>query len=303
MEHVYWSDRGQQVQAETQEGGSIDAQFIGVARLGSAQLGPRFTVLIQVRGRAWVESKEGRFRLAAGDWLALDKESRPLIQTERDGLTIGLALGTDTPRQMARYVDAALYAGRGRIDRRDLRTALRLWRDAADRVTRPDVGATIAMRPLLLHVASIQRDLGERVARCPGRSRTRKRQVFGRLQRARLYMEGNCDRIVRISELAELTSFSSWYFSKTFQSLYDESPQAAAARMRLEHAARLLRESELMIGEVAAASGFDNCCSFARAFRARFGMSATRYRAAGAARTHSAKSSDVARKAMLRHGT
>jgi len=33
-----------------------------------------------------------------------------------------------------------------------------------------------------------------------------------------------------------------------------------------------------MIGEVASASGFDNCCSFARAFRARFGTSATRYR-------------------------
>ncbi|MBZ4040605.1 helix-turn-helix domain-containing protein [Novilysobacter selenitireducens] len=303
MEHVHWSDRGQQVQADPSESGGTATQFIGVSRLGSAQLGARFTVLMQVRGSSWVESKEGRFRLTAGDWLALDKESRPLIQTDRDGLTIGLALGTDTPRQMARYADAALYAGRGRVSARDLRTALRLWRDAADRVAKPDADAMVAMRPLLMHLASIQRDLGDRVARCPGRSRTRKRQVFGRLQRARLYMEGNCDRIVRISELAELTSFSSWYFSKTFQSLYDESPQAAAARMRLEHAARLLRESDMMIGEVAAASGFDNCCSFARAFRARFGTSATRYRAAGSARTHSAKSSDVARKAMLRHGT
>jgi AraC family transcriptional regulator len=33
-----------------------------------------------------------------------------------------------------------------------------------------------------------------------------------------------------------------------------------------------------MVGEVASASGFDNCCSFARAFRARFGTSATHYR-------------------------
>ena len=72
------------------------------------------------------------------------------------------------------------------------------------------------------------------IPRCPGRSRSRKRQVFGRLQRARLYLEGNCDRVVRISELAELTSFSSWYFSKTFHSLYEESPQAASARMRLD---------------------------------------------------------------------
>ncbi len=40
----------------------------------------------------------------------------------------------------------------------------------------------------------------------------------------------------------------------------------------------LLRDTDMMIGEVASASGFDNCCSFARAFRARFGASATQYR-------------------------
>ena len=32
---------------------------------------------------------------------------------------------------------------------------------------------------------------------------------------------------------------------------------------------------------VAAASGFDNCCSFARAFRARYGQSASRFRENG----------------------
>ena len=56
--------------------------------------------------------------------------------------------------------------------------------------------------------------------------------------------------------------------------------------------------------EVAAASGFDNCCSFARAFRARFGTSASRYRTASAAsRTDSAKSSGVGRKAVVKTGT
>lgn len=111
-----------------------------------------------------------------------------------------------------------------------------------------------------------------------GRSRSRKRQVFGRMQRARLYLEGNSHRVVRIGELAELTNFSSWYLSKTFQSLYEESPQSLSARLRLERAADLLRDTDMMVGEVAAASGFDNCCSFARAFRARYGQSASRWR-------------------------
>lgn len=36
----------------------------------------------------------------------------------------------------------------------------------------------------------------------------------------------------------------------------------------------------MMIGEVAAACGFDNPCSFARAFRTRHGSSASAYRTA-----------------------
>jgi len=98
---------------------------------------------------------------------------------------------------------------------------------------------------------------------------------------ARLYLEGNSHRVVRIGELAELTNFSSWYLSKTFQSLYEESPQSLSARLRLERAADLLRDTDMMVGEVAAASGFDNCCSFARAFRARYGQSASRFRENG----------------------
>jgi len=117
------------------------------------------------------------------------------------------------------------------------------------------------------------------------------------MQRARMYLEGNSHRVVRIGELAELTNFSSWYLSKTFQSLYEESPQSLSARLRLERAAMLLRDTDMMIGEVASASGFDNCCSFARAFRARFGASATQYREMPVAlKPDSAKSKDGSRK-------
>lgn len=81
-----------------------------------------------------------------------------------------------------------------------------------------------------------------------------------------------------MEDLARMANFSSWYFSKAFHALYGESPQALCARLRLERAAHLLRSTPMMIGDVAAASGFDNCCSFARAFRARYGIPASEYR-------------------------
>ena len=299
MESTQWADRGQILQPEMAEPGQ--AGCIGVARLGSVHLeNGGFSIWLQIRGSSWVEAKEGRFQLQRGEWIALEKDSRPLVQSDRHGLCIGLSLGGDVLRALGRLSDGTLYAGRGQLDRHDVLVALRLWRDAAARMPAADIGQ---LRPLLLHLIGVQRDLAARVPRCPGRSRTRKRQVFGRLQRARLYLEGNSDRIVRISELAELTSFSSWYFSKTFLSLYDESPQAAAARLRIERAAELLESTSMMIGEVAAACGFDNCCSFARAFRARYGQSATRYRSASVtSRADSAKSSGARGKAARAAG-
>lgn len=305
MEQVLWADRGQSLQREPTD--SIPGnRCIGVSRLGNAQLsGAQFSLWVQIRGASWVDGREGRFQLRRGDWIAFDKESRPTVQSGRNGLCLGLGLNADVLQTIDRFADSGLYAGRGRIGIRDARIVLRLWRAAARRLDQAD--DVNVLRPLLLQLAGIQQDLATHAQRCPGRSRSRKRQVFARLQRARLFLEGHSDRVVRIGELAELTSFSSWYFSKTFHALYGESPQATAARLRLERAADLLRHSSMMIGEVAAASGFDNCCSFARAFRARYGTSASGYRNAPAtttatvlhmpSRTDSAKHTGVTRKA------
>jgi len=293
MRQLSWVDRGQVVSFEKQYEDGPRPNCVGVARLGSLQTSATvFTVWMQLRGSAWVESKEGKFRLYQREWIAFEKESRPLIQAGRDGICIGVALDADALRMLGMLADCSLYTGRGRMGRGEARMALRLWREA-----QASGGDAQALRPLLLHVASLQRILSDGVQRCPGRSRLRKRQVFGRMQRARMYLEGNSHRVVRVGELAELTNFSSWYLSKTFQSLYEESPQSLSARLRLERAAMLLRDTDMMIGEVAAASGFDNCCSFARAFRTRFGVPASRYReCAGILPPDSAKSAGGSRK-------
>ncbi|WP_305804171.1 helix-turn-helix transcriptional regulator [Stenotrophomonas sp. YIM B06876] len=295
MQQVSWVDRGQAVSFDKQVDDVPRPRCVGVARLGSLQSsGTSFTVWMQLRGSAWVEAKEGKFRLRQLEWIAFEKESRPLIQAGRDGLCIAVSLDAEALRALGALADCSLYAGRGRMTRHEARLALRLWREA-----KAGQAGVFALRPLLLHLASLQRELSDGIQRCPGRSRSRKRQVFGRMQRARMYLEGNSHRVVRIGELAELTNFSSWYLSKTFQTLYQESPQSLSARLRLERAAMLLRDTGMMIGEVASASGFDNCCSFARAFRARFGTSATRYRhAVETLPPDSAKSTNPSRKSI-----
>jgi AraC family transcriptional regulator len=276
------ADRGAAVDLDTR---ADAARWLVVAHAGSLHHhGLGVSVWIQLRGATRVTAREGRFDLRRGDWLVLDRDSFPELQADREGLTLGLVY---SPQALRQKWCNELLPGLGRMRVADLRIALRLWRNGAmpgsghaSRGHAPRDGAPHdrALQAATAHLASLQHEYDATIARCPGRSIARKRQVFMRLQRARLFLQGHCDRVARLGELAALTHFSSWYLSKTFHEIYGESPQSASVRLRLERACELLAASDCSIGEVGVACGFDNSCSFARAFRARYGATASDYR-------------------------
>ncbi len=271
-----FADRGSAVDFES-VAGACTARWPAVARLGNLRTaGGGFSIWMQLRGRTRVVAREGSFHLKPGEWLALDRDSAPELQAGRHGATLGVLFPADTGGRGR----GELLPGYGRMSARDLRIAMRLWRNGADapRACSGDESTGRALQSMLLHLSALQREFDGGISRSPGRSVRRKRQVFGRLQRARLFIEGHRHRVVRLTELAELTSFSSWYLSKTFHDIYDESPQAASVRLRLELACELLAGTDRSISEIGAACGFENSCSFARAFRTRYVTTATAYR-------------------------
>lgn len=282
-------DRGQSAELEGDGGVSERTHLVLAARAATASIGPGMASFwLVLRGQAELVGREGRFRLHAGEWISLERGSRPWLHAGRNGLVIGLALPLAAQRQLQHALQCALYLGRGRVSRQGRRRYLRLWRRtggfrmAGSHRTTADP-ATLAN--LVWQVCALQDGFSRLVDQCPGRSLRRKQQIFARMQRARLYLEGNMDRAVRIAELAELSNLSVWYFTKTFHALYGEGPQAAAARLRLAHATELLSDTRLSVGEIGAACGFMNNCSFSRAFRSRYGTppSAFRVRAEAAA--------------------
>ncbi|MDQ2701694.1 MAG: helix-turn-helix transcriptional regulator [Pseudomonadota bacterium] len=219
------------------------------------------TVLwLVLRGQVRVTSREGDFILGARDWIALGADSAPQALAGSGALLLGVDLSRAAGRP-------PLLPGRGRLGRGERRQALAIWRAH---------GAG-----LLAFLDTLQADLAAGADRCPGHSQRRKRQVLLRMQRARLCLEGQADGGLRIAELASRINFSPWYFSKVFHAVYGIGPQQFAASMRLERASRLLATTTLPVTEVSAACGFDNPCSFARAFRARFGMTASEHRLRG----------------------
>lgn len=275
-----WSDRGAAHAAGGPVPGDESPTLMMASRGGSlALVDAAASAWLVLRGSAGIECREGRFMLSCGQWIVLERDSRPLLHAAADGLVVGVALSSRM--QSLAAVEGGLFPGLGAMTPGTRASALRLWRRCAPFV-RNGAGQheveRLRIEPLLRLLAAQQAGYRDLIDRCPGRSLQRRRQVFARMQRAWLYMAGNLDRPVRIPKLAGLGSVSVWYFTKTFQALYGEGPQAASTRLRLAHAARLLQGTRLSVGEAGAACGFENNCSFSRAFRARFGMPPSLYR-------------------------
>lgn len=248
-----------------------------------------FAFWLQLRGHAQLVAAEGSFRLRAGDWLALDRGSMPEVQGERHGLTLGVLLTPDLMHGVLDRTDRGLLTGRGRLALAERRTVLRLWRQCAARHDGTDPAAAMrALKPLLQQLQLAQQPFAELIERCPGRSFHRKTRIFSRIQKARLYLEGNPQRMLRIEDLMELTRFSSWWLSKTFHAVYQETLQKASMRLRMQRARELLQHSRLSISELAEACGFHDPCSFARQFKAWHGETASTWRLRNAVSTEGA---------------
>lgn len=88
------------------------------------------------------------------------------------------------------------------------------------------------------------------------------------------------DRTLTVGQLAAQTGYSADYLSNLFSIATGEHLSAFINRLRLERAARLLRESTLAGKEIAWACGFASPSYFIRAFRAHFGQTPRTWRQA-----------------------
>ncbi|MCH1909671.1 AraC family transcriptional regulator [Stenotrophomonas sp. Y6] len=278
---VLWLDRGDT--RELEQVGDADLPLLAtLARGASLALGAaEASFWLVLRGELDIAARAGAFRLGVGQWIHFDRGAHPLLHAGERTVAVGLVLPAALQMRLLRSPQLALFPGRGSVTGLARRLLARRWRAVLGRPGR-GMQATPADRwqveRLLRALAGLQQGQQALIARCPGRSLSHRRQVYARMQRALQYIEGHTHRVVRIGELAELSSMSVWYFTKTFRAVYGECPQATSVRLRLASSARLIRDTSLSITEVGAASGFENNCSFSRAFRTRFGVTPSLYR-------------------------
>ncbi|AVO37945.1 helix-turn-helix domain-containing protein [Pukyongiella litopenaei] len=99
------------------------------------------------------------------------------------------------------------------------------------------------------------------------------------LDRLQTMLDGNLERQVSVTEMAEFAGVSRHHFSRRFKAATGRSPLQFAIMRRLAHAAELLEQEQTCnILSVAQRVGFDNPSHFARTFRQHFGVSPRRWK-------------------------
>src|SRR5262245_24146084 len=122
-------------------------------------------------------------------------------------------------------------------------------------------------------------------ARTIKRAATSRRSV-GRVDLAATlaYIEKNLGGDLSLEALARRAGLSPYQFYRQFRARVGEPPKRYVRRLRLERAAAWLKLSSCHVTEVALGAGYATHEAFTRAFRARFGVSPLRFRAALAKR-------------------
>ncbi|MBA2480235.1 MAG: AraC family transcriptional regulator [Planctomycetes bacterium] len=83
---------------------------------------------------------------------------------------------------------------------------------------------------------------------------------------------------LKLGSIAAQLGFDRSTVFRRFQALYGCPPKTYLDRLRLDHAAALLRDGGISIAEVASRSGFASAHRFSKAFRSRLGVAPSRYR-------------------------
>ncbi|SDD76455.1 transcriptional regulator, AraC family [Priestia aryabhattai B8W22] len=101
-----------------------------------------------------------------------------------------------------------------------------------------------------------------------------KKQTFKSID----YLHANFNQELNIESLAKLENYHPAYFSAWFKQKTGYSPQSYVARIRLNKAKELLKESSYSITYIAHEVGYQSLSSFTKWFAKQEGVSPTQYR-------------------------
>jgi AraC-like DNA-binding protein len=99
-----------------------------------------------------------------------------------------------------------------------------------------------------------------------------------RIGRAVAFIENNYQKNIYVQQLAEMSFMSIRNFQRIFKDSTGLSPNDYLLDFRIQHASKLIAETDLAIYDISEQVGIADWFYFSKAFKKRFGISPTKYR-------------------------
>ena len=108
-----------------------------------------------------------------------------------------------------------------------------------------------------------------------------RKEIFSRVCLAKDLLHSAYREKLDLDTISKAACLSVPQLVRQFKYAFRLTPHAYLARVRLHHAADLLRRTDLAVMDVSWQCGFDNPSAFGRAFKAQYGIQPAQYRRAG----------------------
>jgi len=95
------------------------------------------------------------------------------------------------------------------------------------------------------------------------------------------FCQENIERNINVDDMAEISGYSRYHFSRLFSEYQGISPAAFLSELRMKQAIRLLHAEFLTVKEIALKCGFQDASYFCKTFRRSFGVSPDEFRKSG----------------------
>lgn len=252
-----------------------------------------------IRGEAWWETAQGRFRVDPGGYLVLNQgqpysitvESRDEVETFcaffAEGFVEDALRGLLTPS--ARLLDDPTrpaapcgFLESVRPLAGGVASELGRMHAAVQEGTATPLWLEERFLALARSLHAAERDLEAEVARLPAVRASTRAELHRRLRRARDFVDSALDQNLDLAVVSRVACLSPYHFHRLFKAVFGETLHAYVVRRRLECARRLLGRPDHPVTAVCLEAGFESLGSFSALFRRRFGLSPRQFRQAQA---------------------
>jgi AraC-like DNA-binding protein len=144
---------------------------------------------------------------------------------------------------------------------------------------RPEAGPRLAAKIVQQVTAGAEDYLwtfASRLERLSSLKRSTRIETLQRIERARAFIHEQEGRSLSLDEIAAQAALSRFHLSRSFAEVHGLPPLAYHRRLRLDGAARLLREGAASPTELAERLGYASLSAFTRAFRQAYGVPPSR---------------------------